>query len=194
MGGGRDIFLFPGGGGPLQNAADGLPWTSVGEPAKRGHATRRARGIYVHPDADLPAHFSFAIACSKAPEGVICLLSALRFHEIGTQNPSDVWIAIDRSARRPEIDYPTLRVVRFSGLALTSGVEETEGPFSIRVYSPAKTVADCFKYRHKIGLDVVIEALKEGWRERRFTLDELGRCARVCRVENVMTPFLEAIV
>jgi predicted transcriptional regulator of viral defense system len=135
-----------------------------------------------------------ALTGAAVPQGVICLLSALRFHGIGTQLPSQVWIAIDRRARRPALKYPPLRVVRYTGAALTEGVREhrVEGQ-QVRVYGVAKTLADCFKYRNKIGLDVALEALREAWRSRRFTMDELERHARICRVQRVMKPYLEAL-
>ena len=130
----------------------------------------------------------------KAPGAVICLLSALRFHEIGTQIPSEVWIAIDVKARAPKITNPATRIVRFSGSALSFGVQErrVDGEV-IRVYSPAKTIADCFKFRHKIGVDVAIEALREGYRQKRIAMDELWEAARVCRVANVMRPYMESL-
>jgi len=132
---------------------------------------------------------------SAVPKGVICLLSALSFHQIGTQLPHEVWIALDRRVRRPVLAYPPLRVLRFGGEALTSGIEthRIEGE-TVRVYNVAKTIADIFKYRNKIGLDVALEALREGWRDRRFRMDEINRYARVCRVEVVMRPYLEALV
>jgi hypothetical protein len=103
-------------------------------------------------------------------------------------------MAIDRKARIPSMDYPTVRFVRFSGLALEEGIQEIENPYPFRVYCPAKTIADCFKYRNKIGVEVAVEALKDGWRERRFTMDELSHYARICRVQNVMSPYLESIL
>jgi predicted transcriptional regulator of viral defense system len=126
---------------------------------------------------------------------VICLVSALGFHGIGTQLPSEVWVAIDRRARAPALEYPPLRVVRFSGPAFTDGVEthRVEGD-AVRVYGVAKTLADLFKYRNRIGLEVTLEALREAWRTRRFTMAEIDRFARVCRVERVMQPYLEALV
>ena len=126
---------------------------------------------------------------------MICLLSALSFHQIGTQLPHEVWIALDRRTRYPSLSYPRLRVMRFSGNALTEGIEthRVEGE-TLRVYNVAKTVADCFKYRNKIGLDVALEALREAWRARRFTMDEIHRYARICRVERVMRPYLEALI
>lgn len=148
----------------------------------------------MHPDADIPAHYSLSLACQRVPNGVVCLLSALAFYEIGTQNPHQVWLAIDGKAKLPKSDYPPLRTVRFSGMALSEGVEAIEGAFPLRIYNPAKTVADCFKYRNKIGLDVAVEALREGWRQSRFKIDELDYFARTCRVEKIITPYLEAIL
>jgi predicted transcriptional regulator of viral defense system len=126
---------------------------------------------------------------------VICLLSALQFHGIGTQLPADVWIAIDRRAHRPSLRYPPLRVMRYSGAALTEGIQShrIEGQ-TVRVYNVAKTVVDCFKYRNKIGLDVALEALREAWRARRLSMDELDRYARICRVQRVMQPYIEGLV
>lgn len=172
----------------------GYPPTYLGELFKRGFALRQSRGTYVHPQADIPSHYSLSLACSKIPSGVICLLSALRYHEIGTQNPHEVWLAVDRKARLPVAGSTDMRIVRFSGKALSEGIQTIDGPFPLRVYCLAKCVADCFKYRNKIGLSVAIEALKDGWRDRRFTIAELDHYARICRVERVITPYLEAIL
>ncbi len=157
---------------------------------------RVARGRYRLPDPDyeLTEHHGFVLASVAAPSGVICLLSALQFHIIGTQLPRQVWIALDRKARKPVIDYPPLRVVRFSGKALTEGIEEhvLEGQ-TIRVYSVAKTLADCFKYRNKIGLDVAVEALHDVLDRQLATRDEILQAAEVCRVKKVITPYIEAM-
>lgn len=162
---------------------------------REGALERLSRGRYRPPDHEVTEHHGLVLVASAVPHGVICLLSALSFHEIGTQLPAQVWIAIDRRARRPTLAYPPLRVVRFSGDALTAGVEshDLEGQ-TVRVYSVPKTLADLFKYRYKIGLDVALEALREAWRTRRFTMDEIDRFARICRVERVMRPYLEALV
>jgi predicted transcriptional regulator of viral defense system len=161
---------------------------------KSGQVIRVARGLYALPDADVTENSSLAEVSVKVPHGVICLLSALRFHGLGTQNPYEVWLAIDRKARRPIAGNLPIRIVRFSGKSLGDGVEvhDIQG-VSVRIYSTAKTVADCFKYRNKTGLDVALEALREGWRARRFTMDDLGRYAKVDRVTNVMRPYLEAL-
>jgi len=159
-----------------------------------GELERVARGLYGLPERPLTEHHGLAVAAAAVPQGVICLLSALQFHGIGSQLPSEVWIAIDRRARRPALKHPPLRVVRYSGAALTDGVQphRVEGR-TVRVYGVAKTLADCFKYRNKIGLDVALEALREAWRTRRFTMDELDRYAATCRVQRVMRPYLEAL-
>lgn len=162
----------------------------------RGGAVERiARGQYRFVGGEVSAHHSLALVSRAVPGGVICLLSALRFHELTTQNPFEVWVAIDRRARRPGLRYPRLRVVRFTGGALTDGVEtqRIEG-HPVRVYGVAKTLADLFKYRNKVGLEVALEALREAWRNRRFTMGDLDRHARTCRVERVMGPYIEALV
>ncbi|MBU1612291.1 MAG: type IV toxin-antitoxin system AbiEi family antitoxin domain-containing protein [Proteobacteria bacterium] len=161
----------------------------------RAEIERVGRGLYSLPNADITAHHGLAQAGKAIPRGVICLLSALRFHEIGTQVPHEVWITIDRRAARPRVKHPRMRIVRFSGKALTEGIDEhiIEG-VHVRIYNTAKTVADCFKYRNKIGLDVALEALREVIRERRCTTDALWQYAKVCRVAKIMRPYMEAIV
>ena len=156
---------------------------------------RVVRGVYRIPDQPFTEHHGLALVSPSIPHGVICLLSALQFHQLGTQLPSEVWIAIDRRARRPALKYPPLRVLRFSGAALSKGIEthRIEGQ-TVRVYNITKTLADCFKYRHKIGIDVALEALREAWRSRRFTMEELDRYAAICRVQRVMRPYLEALL
>lgn len=159
-----------------------------------GKIERVVRGLYRLADHSPSEHHGLVMASAAVPQGVVCLLSALQFHGIGTQLPSAVWVAIDRRARRPALKYPPLRVVRYTGAALTEGVKShrIDGR-TVRVYDVAKTLADCFKYRNKIGLDVALEALREAWRARRFTMDALDRYARICRVQRVMRPYLEAL-
>jgi predicted transcriptional regulator of viral defense system len=159
----------------------------------RGDLIRVGRGLYAPAFPEGQGRSSYVEIAQRAPSAVICLLSALAFHEITTQVPAEVWIAVDRKAWQPKIGWPPVRVVRFSGAALSEGIEEhtLEGA-TVRVYSVAKTVADCFKYRNKVGLDVAIEALRDAVRGKRATVDELWRYARVCRVTTVMRPYLEA--
>lgn len=161
---------------------------------KSGLLERIARGLYALPGADITEHHSLAEVGKLVPRGVVCLLSALRFHNLTTQTPFEVWLAIDRKARRPKDLYLPLRVVRFSGDALHAGIQEhfIDG-VPVKIYEPAKTVADCFKYRKKIGLDVALEALRECWRERRCTMDDLWHYAQICRVAGVMRPYLESL-
>jgi len=160
-----------------------------------GVIERVARGQYRRAGRPITEHHALAVVARAVPRGVICLVSALGFHGIGTQLPSEVWVAIDRRARAPALEYPPLRVVRFSGPAFSDGVEthRIEGD-AVRVYGVAKTLADLFKYRNRVGLEVALEALREAWRTRRFTMAEIERFARVCRVERVMRPYLEALV
>ena len=162
---------------------------------QKGLVRREGRGLYIAADAEISVHYGLAQVAKRIPHGVICLLSALSFHEIGTQLPHQVWMAIDRRAARPKTQFPPLRVMRFSGVALTEGIEtyQIEG-VPVQIFNPAKTVADCFKYRNKIGLDVALEALKECIRDRRTTMDDLWHFAKVCRMTNVMRPYMEAIV
>jgi predicted transcriptional regulator of viral defense system len=131
----------------------------------------------------------------KIPKGVICLISALSYHEITTEIPHQIYVALPRGAEPPRLDYPPLRIFWFSGPAFDEGIEDhvVDG-IPVRVYSPEKTIADCFKYRNKIGLDVVLEALKFYRQRKRFKVDELMRYARVCRVEKVMRPYVEAVL
>ncbi|MBA3254587.1 MAG: AbiEi antitoxin N-terminal domain-containing protein [Pseudomonadota bacterium] len=156
---------------------------------------RVARGLYRLPEQSITEHHALAVAAAAVPQGVVCLLSALQFHRIGSQLPSQVWMALDRRAWHPALRYPQLRIVRYTGAALTEGVEShvLEGR-AVHVYDVAKTLADCFKYRNKIGLDVALEALREAWRARRFSMNALDRYAAICRVQRVMRPYVEALV
>jgi predicted transcriptional regulator of viral defense system len=161
---------------------------------REGAVERISRGQYRLPDRPLTEYHTLVVVARAVPDGVVCLLSALSFHGVGTQLPHQVWLAVDRRARLPSLRYPPLRVVKFSGKAFTEGLQthHVEGQ-PVRVYGVAKTLADLFKYRNKIGLDVALEALREAWTERRFTMDEMDRFARICRVERVMKPYLEAL-
>jgi predicted transcriptional regulator of viral defense system len=180
---------------PRDVEARGIARESLLRLYRQGLLVRAARGVYALADRPASEHHSLAVTAKRVPRGVICLLSALRFHSLTTQDPHEVWIAIDFKARKPSIESPALRVVRFSGRALAEGTEEhvIEG-VRVLVYSAAKTVADCFKYRLKIGTDVAIEALRDALRTRRATIDDIHRYAKVCRVANVMRPYLESAV
>ena len=160
---------------------------------RQGKLERRGRGVYVLPGHRQTENHDLAQACKRVPSGVVCLLSALRFYGLTTQAPPEVWLALPEKARWPKVDSPPLRIARFSGAALTSGVEEhrIEG-VRVPVYAPAKTVADCFKYRNKIGLDVALEALKDYLKKHRGGVEPLRRYAQICRVARVLEPYLEA--
>lgn len=175
-------------------AAKGIHRQTLSRLVASGELERVARGVYRFPNSPLTEHHSLALVSAVIPQGVICLLSALQFHGIGTQLPSEVWIAIDRRARRPALKYPLLRTVRFSGAALTEGVEiHRLEDQAVRIYNVAKTIADCFKYRNKIGLDAALEALREARAEKKVNADALWRYAKINRVTNVMRPYLEAV-
>ena len=160
---------------------------------KRGLLVRSGRGTYSAANADVTEKHTLVEACKRVPHAVVCLLSALSFHDLTTQSPKDIWLSIHPKARKPVVDYPPLRIVRSSGAALTQGIERhnIEGA-KVRVYNPAKTVADCFKYRNKIGVDVAIEALRDCRRQRKCTNDDLWHYAKICRVSKIMRPYLEA--
>lgn len=140
-------------------------------------------------------HHDLAVATAAVPRSVICLVSALRFHDIGTQLPAEVWIAVPRGTRVPRVSAPPLRVVNVSTAVFDLGIEEhrIEG-HTVRIYSVARTVADCFRFRNKVGLDVALEALTEAWRSKRLKLNELNRIAKKLRVQRVMQPYLETVV
>jgi len=173
----------------------GIPREYLRRLCDEGVLERPGRGIYVATGAEPGENQTLAEACRRVPRGVVCLLSALRFHDLTTQAPFEIWMAIPPKAWLPQVDYPPLRIVRFSGEALAYGVEgHVIEKVAAQVYSPAKTVADCFKFRNKIGLDVAIEALRDCWHQRRATMDQLWEAAQVCRMTNVMRPYFEALV
>lgn len=173
----------------------GIPRQYLYRLYKRGVLDRISRGLYALPQHDATEHHTMAEAVRRVPSGVICLISALRFHDMTTQAPYEIWMAIGSRARRPKTELIPLRIVHMSHRALEAGIEdhEIEG-IPARVYSPAKTVADCFKFRNKIGLDVALEALREYRRHSRYSANQLWHYAEICRVTKVMGPYLEAIL
>lgn len=175
--------------------AAGYPGPLLYRLRDRGELLEVAPGVFKHPDSEITVKHTYAEAAKLVPRGVICLVSALAFHEIGTPMPHKVWMALDRTnRRRPEVSEPPMEFVWFSGPAFEEGqkVHEVEG-VEVRVYSPAKTVADLFKYRNKIGLNVALEGLREGWQDGHFTMDELQHYAEVCNVREVIRPYLQAL-
>lgn len=160
-----------------------------------GQIAKVTRGLYQLPGAQIHASHSLAEAAALVPKGVICLLSALQFHELTLQMPSGVWIAIGRTAWKPTISNPPLRFVRFSGWALTDGVEQYPiGPSKVSITNPARTIVDCFRYRNKIGVDVAMEGLRAGIRRRKCTPDQLWHYAKLARVWSIMRPYVETVV
>ncbi len=176
-------------------ADHGIPRQYLSIACERGLLERLDRGLYAFPGAVQTEHRSLVEVCKLVPHGVICLLSALQFHGMTTQSPFEVWLAIGESKETPRISLVQLRIARFSTKSLKAGVEshDVDGA-ELRVFSAAKTVADCFKYRNKIGVDVAAEALRDYLRQRKGPIDDLMKSARVCRVERVMDPYLEALL
>lgn len=164
-----------------------------------GKLQRVTRGLYSLPDSQVTEqvteHQSLIEVCRRVPKAVVCLLSALQFHEIGTQLPFEVWVALPEATQTPASGNPALRIARLRGAAYSEGIETfVEQGSTIRVYSLDKTITDCFKFRHKIGLDVALEALKDAWQQRKLDMNKVTHFARINRVEKVMQPYLETVV
>jgi predicted transcriptional regulator of viral defense system len=174
--------------------AQGFNRVQVQQAVQSGLLERAGRGLYRPPGADITEHHTLAEVGKQIPHGIICLLSALSFHRLTTQNPHEVWLALGHKTWRPRADRVGLRIVRLSGPSLHEGIEtHTIEGVSLRIYSPAKTVADCFKFRHKLGVDVALEALRETWRAHRATMKDLEHYAQVDRVAKVMRPYFESL-
>jgi predicted transcriptional regulator of viral defense system len=173
----------------------GIPRVYLTRLVADGVLERSSRGLYVLAGVEITENHSLAEACRRVPHGIVCLLSALRFHGLTTQSPFEVWLAIDRKARLPKLDCPPLRIVRFSGGDLTNGVEaqNVEGVM-VKVTAPARTIADCFAYRNTVGTDVALEALRDCLRQKKAAPDDLYRAAKARRMANVMRPYLEATI
>ena len=172
-----------------------LPRVVLSRLVSEGRLLLLSRGLYSLPDRAVTEETSLAQIAIKYPKSVFCLLTALQIHELTTQSPHQVWLAVDAKARVPQLDYPPLKVVRFSRRALEAGVESVrmDGVVSVLVTGVEKTLVDCFKYRNKIGLDIAIEALQEAWRTKRMSMDKVWEFAKICRVSNVMRPYLESL-
>lgn len=175
-------------------SAAGVPPRMLSRMAAGGRLRRVGRGLYTGIEAAPSAHQSVIEVTKQAPKAVVCLLSALEIHEVGVQAPFEVWIALPAGTHAPRGTGTAIRVTRFSGAAFSEGIETvTLDGAPVRVYSLAKTITDCFKLRSKVGLDVALEALREAWRARKVTMDDLSRYAKVNRMSNVMRPYLEAL-
>ncbi len=173
----------------------GIPREYLLRLMRNGILHRSGRGMYELTESSPTEHHSLAVVAKEIPSGVVCLLSALRFHELTTQQPSEVWLGIPARARYPNISTTAHQVVRYSDATFKAGVEthRIEG-IQVKIFNVAKTIADCFKYRNKIGLDVALEALKDALRQRKATVDEIQRYATICRVSKIIRPYIEASV
>ena len=194
----KETKAFNRGGGVLRTSAAlraGIHPRRLYEMRDSGLVERLGRGLYRLADLPPLSNPDLVTVAAKVPAGVVCLISALAYHEITTQIPHEVHLALPRGAEPPRLEHPPLRIFWFSGRAFTEGIErhKVDG-IALRVYSPEKTLADCFKYRNKLGLGTVLEALRLYRTRKRTKVDELMRFARVCRVEKVMRPYLEALL
>ena len=172
----------------------GIPRVVLARLTASGELEKVARGLYRLPDTSVSEQESLATIAVKVPQAVFCLLTALQIHELTTQLSRQIWISMPQGSHTPKIDYPPVKMVQFSGEAFSEGIETIQADqVVLRVYSVAKTVADCFKHRNKIGLDVAIEALKDARARNKVSANELWRFAKICRVANVMRPYIESI-
>lgn len=175
-------------------SAAGESRVSLAQLVRDGYLSKLGRGLYALPDRPLSEHGALAEVAAKSGQGVVCLISALRLLDLTTQQSADVWLAIPHKTHPPRLAYPPLRVVRMSGEAMTAGIETVDvAGVHVRVFGVAKTVADCFKFRNKIGLDVALEALKDARARSKASVDDIWRFAKICRVANVMRPYLESV-
>ena len=179
---------------PIDLDTIGIPRVVLTRLTAAGMVDRVGRGLYRLPNHSVSEHESLVMVATKVPQAVFCLLTALQFHGLTTQLPRHVWIAMPRGSHSPRIDYPPIRMVQMTANAYATGIEEhlIDG-MKLQVYSAAKTVVDCFKHRNKIGLDVALEALKDSWRTRKASAEDLWRHAQACRVANVMRPYLDVV-
>lgn len=172
----------------------GISFKQLQRLVSQGTVEKLGEGLYRLSEIEPTELETIAMVASAVPNAIVCLLTALRVHEIGTQSPHEVWIALDRKGRKPTRVPTKLRIVRFSGAMLTYGViKRTMLGVPVSITSPARTVVDCFRYRNKVGLDVAMEALRDTVRRRKATVDEISRAAEVCRIRTVMKPYLEAL-
>ena len=182
---------------PRDLAAHNIPMDYLHRLHQRGMIERVGRGLYASTQvhSQVTEHYGLVLATRQVSAGIICLLSALRYHELTTQNPRQVWMAIPSRAWHPMIEYPRLKIVRYSERSMSTMIEShwIEGTV-VKLYNPAKTVVDCFKFRNKVGIDVAIEALRDCRRQRKATMDELHIAAKICRMTNVMRPYLESMI
>jgi predicted transcriptional regulator of viral defense system len=175
--------------------ARGLSRVQLRKLVEQGLLRKTHRGLYTTNDAPIDAYVSLAEVAARSPRAVVCLLSALRFHELTTENPSDVYVMLPVGTQRPRITNPSLEVFWASPVAYSAGIEEHNiSGVKVKITSPAKTVVDCFKYRSKVGVNVAVEALRDAWHKKKATADEIWKLAKLCRMNNVMRPYLESLI
>ena len=171
-----------------------IPFAELQRLVAAGTVEKVGAGLYRLAAAEPGEFETIAMVSSAVPGGIVCLLSALRLHGIGTQAPHEVWLALDRKARKPARLPAKVRMVRFSGAMLTYGIQKrTIVGVPVSITSPARTVVDCFRYRNKVGIDVAMEALRDAIRSRITTVDQISRSAEACRIRTVIAPYLEAL-
>jgi predicted transcriptional regulator of viral defense system len=173
----------------------GFSYRALQKLVDEGEVERVGEGLYRLASVEPTELETIAMVATAVPAAIVCLLTALRVHDIGTQSPDEVWIAIDRKARKPARTPARVHVVRFSGAMLTHGVQELSVMgVPVKITSPARTIVDCFRYRNKVGVEVALEALQDGIGRRRVPVPEIVRAAQACRVYSVLRPYLEAIL
>ena len=178
---------------PSDLAALAIPRVYLTRLTAGGKLEKSGRGLYRLPDSPVSENEGLTIVATRVPQAVFCLLTALQFHELTTQLPRQIWIALPTGSHVPRIAYPPIKLIKYTGDAYSQGIEtHRRDQVDLRVYSVAKTIADCFKHRNKIGLDVALEALRDARRQKMVSADDLWHCAKICRVANVMRPYLEA--
>ncbi|MES2598997.1 MAG: type IV toxin-antitoxin system AbiEi family antitoxin domain-containing protein [Verrucomicrobiota bacterium] len=176
-------------------APAGIPRYQLRQWVDSGLLMKTGRGLYMTPEADITEHHSLVQLAARSPQAVVCLLSALRFHGLTTENPEVIYVLLPKGVRPPRLSVPELDVTWASGAGYTHGIQEHRiSGVTVRVSSPAKTVADCFKHRSKVGVTVAAEALRDVWKKKQATADELWRAAKACRMMNVMRPYFEMML
>src|SRR3989338_381529 len=174
--------------------AIGVPRVVLTRMVREGVLEKVSRGLYRKPNTFLSENETLVDIALVAPRAIFCLLSALQFHGLTTQLPREVWIAMPQGSRAPKMDYPPIRMMRFSGKTYSEGIQTVvRDRVALKIYSPAKTVVDCFKFRNKVGLDVALEALKDALKKKKATREELYYFAKIERVIKIILPYLEAM-
>jgi predicted transcriptional regulator of viral defense system len=176
----------------LQDA--GIPRVVLTRLAASGLLVKQGRGLYQLQDAPFSEYESLCQVARRVPQAAFCLITALQIHELTTQMPREIWIAMPRGSHTPRLDYPPIRMIQFTGDAYSEGIEIIQcDQINLRVYNIAKTLVDCFKHRNKIGLDVALEALKEARAQNKLAMDDIWHHAKIARVANIMRPYLESL-